>query len=140
MKNVFHGTRSTNAIFLTGFRPSTGGEFGPGIYFTENENTAAFYALHVARGSEVPTVLSLRIVLKRSYRVAKTDWIKLTERSTPKTVQRRLVKKGYDSIIGVGINGHEEQIVAFYPEQIVPGSVVVHARPNPSVVDSWWAR
>lgn len=134
---AFHGTRSADTILANGLRPSTGGEFGPGIYLTQNVGAAAFYAEHVARGPGAPEILELNVVLKNPYRVAKTDWIKLTQRSTPMTVQRRLIKQGYDSIIGIGINGHDEQIVAWYPEQIVPGSIRLHTRSNPTLMD-WW--
>jgi hypothetical protein len=37
----------------------------------------------------------------------------MTERSTPSSVQRRLIAKGYDSIIGVANNGYEWQLVVF---------------------------
>jgi len=125
---AFHGTRNTSFILNEGFRTSTGGEFGPGIYFSDNEHTAAFYALRVARGPEHPTILSARISLQRPFEVRKIDWIKMTERSTPRTVQRRLVKKGYDSIIGVAINDYERQYILFSPDQVEQSSVQIHAR------------
>lgn len=115
---AFHGTRSASVIGDT-LRPSTGGEFGPGIYLSRDPNTADFYASHVARGPDGPTIMPVDVKLQNPFRVSKTDWIKMTERSTPMQVQKRLQARGYDGIIGVGLTGHE-QIVAFSPEQVTP--------------------
>ena len=116
---VYHGTRDADAILRDGFRPSSGGDFGPGIYLTENPDTAAFYALRVARGSDQPVVLSTTVELLRPYEVRKVDWIRMTERRTPRTVQRGLRRRGYDGILGIAINDYERQIVAFEADQIV---------------------
>lgn len=118
MHKLFHGTRSASMIEKNGFRRSTGGEFGPGIYLTENQHTAEYYAIRVARGEDHPAIVECTAAIHNPYRVTKLDWIKLTERSTPKTVQNRLIKKGHDGIVGIGINGIDEQIVAFKPEQV----------------------
>ncbi len=111
---VYHGTRYGRGEL----RPSTGGEFGPGIYLTADEGTANFYATHVARGPDGPSIRPVYVTMRNPYRVLKTDWIKATERRTPKSVVMSLMKKGYDGIIGIGINGHSEQIVAWSPDQV----------------------
>lgn len=111
---VYHGTRSR----IETLRPSTGGEFGPGIYLTSDEGTANFYATHVARGPDGPSIMPVYVSMKNPFRVAKTDWIMLTTHRTPRTVARGLMKKGHDGIIGIGINGHSFQIVAWREEQV----------------------
>lgn len=111
---LFHGTRNA----FSDFKASKGGEFGPGVYLTKNPDTAHFYAEHVARGPNGPTIMPVTAELKNPFRVSKTDWIKMTERSTPSTVQKRLMAKGHDGIVGVGINGVDEQIVVFDPANV----------------------
>lgn len=115
---VFHGTRHASRILQDGFTPSATGEFGPGIYFSTFEPTAAFYAKRVASGPEAPTVLRCEVSLRKAFHTTKADYLKLTERSTPRAVQARLVRQGYDGIVGVGLNGVDVQVVAFYPAQI----------------------
>jgi hypothetical protein len=112
---AYHGTRSASQ--MDSIRASTGGEFGPGIYLTKDPGTAEFFATHVARGPDGPSIVPVDVTLKNPFRVSKTDWIKMTERSTPSTVQKRLMAKGYDGIIGTGLTG-QEQIVAFNPKQV----------------------
>jgi hypothetical protein len=115
---VFHGTRRAQEILVGGFVASTGGEFGPGVYFTHNIDTARFYAVHVARGPERPTILEATLVLKNPYVIRKLDWIKKTKRRTPRTVQRELMKRGHDAIVGIALNDYERQIVVFDPAKI----------------------
>ena len=112
---LFHGTRYANIDTL---RPSTGGEFGPGIYLTDNEDTAKWYAHYVSRGPDVPTILVVEATLTNPFRVRKVDWIRMTERSSPSTVVKRLKKKGHDSIIGIGINDIDEQVIAWETSQV----------------------
>ena len=116
---VYHGTRRARDILATGFKPSIGGEFGPGIYFTERPETASFYAHHVARGNEDPTILTTTVELAFPYTVKKIDWIKKTERRTPGTLQRELRRKGHDAIIGIALNDYERQIIVFDPKSVV---------------------
>lgn len=124
---VFHGTRRSTAILQGGFTPSPSGEFGPGMYLTDNEHTAAFYALRVARGDEPPTVLVTRVRLDKPFIVDKVDWIRMTERRTPRTVQRALKRKGYDGLVGIAINGYERQVIVWDPAQIDDAATRVHA-------------
>ncbi len=123
---VFHGTRHASAILADGFRASTGGEFGPGIYFSASPDTAAFYALRVARGPEQPTILRTRVHLRAPFRVTRTDWIRATESRTPRQVGARLARKGHDGIVGVALNG-SEQIVVWESSSITREATAVHA-------------
>lgn len=107
-QRLFHGTKHAHVATLT---PSTGGEFGPGIYLTADPNTARFFAGN-ARGPDAPTVLEVVADIRNPFRIAKVDWIKKTAHRTPSAVQRALKKKGHDAIIGVGLTG-SEQIVVF---------------------------
>lgn len=115
---LYHGTRSASMIGTHGLRPSGGGEFGPGIYLSADPGTAHFYAQHGGSGPDAPAIVPVHAALKNPFRVSKTDWIKMTQRSTPRTVQKRLQAKGHDGIIGVGLNGHDEQVVVWHPEQV----------------------
>lgn len=111
---VYHGTKAD----IDAFNASGSGEFGPGIYLSANPNTAHFYADHVARGEGGSTIVPVYAAIRNPFRVTKLRWIQMTQNSTPRTVQRRLIRKGHDGIIGIGINGIDEQIVAWRPEQI----------------------
>lgn len=115
---VYHGTRQASAILANGFRPSLGGEFGPGIYFTERPETAAFYAEHVARGPESPKILVTTVEIALPFTIKKIDWIKKTVRRTPGTIQRELRKLGHDAIIGIALNDYERQVVVFDPKSV----------------------
>lgn len=121
---LFHGTRSAGDIFASGFEASPGGEFGPGVYLTERPEAARFWASICGRGSGRPTVVEVEASLANPRRVSKLEWIKLTERSTPRAVQRRWMKAGHDGILGVGINGIDVQVVAFDASAVRPVAVV----------------
>ena len=125
---AYHGTRRASVILAEGFKPSTGGEFGPGIYFSENPDTAEWYAQHVSTGDEAPTVLTTTVDISKFFTVRKVDWIQRTQRRTPRTVQAELRRQGYVGIIGIAINDHERQIVAFDTSPIVEP---VRAKSNP---------
>lgn len=111
---LFHGTRRA----ITELRPSTGGEFGPGVYLTKSRDTARFYARSVAQGPDAPRILVVEVDLRNPIRIDKVDWIRATENRTPRTVQRALMRKGHDAIVGVAINGVDEQIVVFDPARV----------------------
>lgn len=127
---VYHGTRKASLILSEGFAPSTGGEFGPGVYLTESIDSARFWAGVTARGPEAPTIIEAEVDLKNPKRVDKVEWIRLTQSSTPSTVQRRWIKKGHDGILGVGINGMDVQVVAFDPASIRGARIVERMLPN----------
>jgi len=113
-QTFFHGTRTK----LTSLRPSPSGEFGPGVYLTSYRPTAQFYAQHVARGTAEPHIVEVTVSVHRPFIVRKVDWLKMTERSTPRTVQKRVMKKGFDCIIGIAINDSEWQLVVFDATQV----------------------
>lgn len=113
-RTFYHGTR---VIGLRQLRPSTGGKFGPGIYLTDFEPTAAVYAQR-ARGNGPPVVYAARVHVSRPFVVRKVDWLRMTERSSPARVQARLKRSGYDSVIGVALNDVEWQLVVFDPDDV----------------------
>lgn len=127
---VYHGTRKASLILAGGFTPSTGGEFGPGVYLTERIESARFWASASARGPEEPTIVEAEVDLKNPKRIDKVEWIRLTQSSTPSAVQRRWIKKGHDGILGVGLNGLDVQVVAFDPASIRGVRVVERLRHN----------
>jgi hypothetical protein len=110
----FHGTRHAN---VTSLKPSTGGEFGPGVYLTDFEPTAERYA-QIASGPDTPTVLKVKVHAKKPFVITKQDWIDKTASRTPRTVQSALQKAGYDCILGVALNGYEKQLVVFDPSLV----------------------
>ncbi len=114
---LFHGTRRATLIKKNGFAPSTGGEFGPGIYLTAFAPTAEFYALRVASGPEPPAVITCRASIINPFVITKTDWIALTANKTPRTIQRHLVNRGHDGLVGLGLTG-DPQVIVFAPEQV----------------------
>jgi hypothetical protein len=111
---LYHGTKAD----IDAFDASASGEFGPGIYLSANPDTAHFYAAHVAKGPGGIVIMPVYAAITNPFRVTKLRWIHLTQNQTTRTVQRRLVRKGHDGIVGTGINGVDQQIVAFRPEQI----------------------
>lgn len=113
-QTFFHGTRTK----FTKLQASSSGEFGPGVYLTSFEPTARFYAHHVARGDAEPHVVEVLVSARKPFIVKKVDWVRMTERSTPRTVQKRLMKKGFDCIIGISINDSEWQLVVFDETQV----------------------
>ena len=111
---LYHGTRND----ITTFTPSTGGEFGPGIYLTDRAETAEWYGKYVPKGENAPKVMEVYAVMKKPYIIDKFDYIDATENVTPKTFMKRLIKKGYDGIIGIESNGYDKQYVVFNPNQV----------------------
>lgn len=95
---MYHGTLKTNAptIISSGFRPSTGGTLGPGVYCSRNINKAMGYPLCATND---------RVVLKLRVRVGKVK--KLEGQSL--NLQTSWHQQGYDtawlpaSASGVGL-------------------------------------
>ena len=116
-KVVYHGTTAE----FTEFKPSTSGEYGYGIYLGDNRGQASFYG---------DNVMEVYAKIQNPFYVDKTDYIDMTleeeydvefedfEPIGPRVVNDRLIEKGYDGIIATGINGVEQQIIAFSPTQI----------------------
>lgn len=110
----FHGSRHAG---LRALHASKSGEFGPGLYLTNFEPTARFYATQVARGPDAPTIYRVRVQMPRGAVILKKlDWLKLTQRRSPKTVSAKYAQN-YDGIIGVALNDYEWQLVVFDPTQ-----------------------
>lgn len=111
----FHGSRHAG---LRELQASKGGEFGPGLYLTSFEPTARFYATHVAKGPDAPTIYRVRVQLPRGAAVIKKlDWLKLTQRRTPKTVSAKYAKD-HDGLVGIALNDYEWQLVVFDPRHV----------------------
>ena len=102
---VYHGTKAN----FTEFERSRGGEFGSGMYFSENIDSAKMFGSFQKGDSEIvtmPVYLSLKNPLITS------------DRNVPRGAGiKSLIKKGYDGVIGTTPNG-QKQYVAFKPEQI----------------------
>ena len=75
---MYHGT----AADITTFKESKGGEFGSGIYLTDNKGSAEFFG---SRFSIIPKVLNVFINMVKPYTINKNDYIKKTENTTPNT-------------------------------------------------------
>lgn len=112
----FHGTRVSG---LSTLEPSKTGEFGPGIYLTSFQPTAWFYARSVARGPGDPVVLRVRTRILNPYVIGKAEWVKQTQKRTPRSLQASLVKKGHDGLVGVALNDQEFQLVVFSEENVI---------------------
>jgi hypothetical protein len=102
---VYHGTKAK----FNEFERSRGGEFGSGMYFTENIDSAKMFGGFQAGDSEVVTM--------PAYLTLKNPLI-TSDRNIPRGAGvKSLMKKGYDGVIGTTPNG-QKQYIAFSPEQI----------------------
>jgi hypothetical protein len=110
---AYHGTKSE----FNEFSGSVSGEFGPGIYLSFTEGMASFFAWN-SKGAGAEKVNQLYVNANNPYTITKTDWIKKTLNRTPRTVSEKIRSQGYDSIIGIGINGVDIQLVVFNPSQV----------------------
>ena len=111
---LYHGTKSD----FTEFQPSTGGEYGAGVYLTDNVGAANFYANHVAQGDADSNVMEVYAKMEYPYHIDKVDYIAKTEDVTPNEFRTQLIEQGYDGIIATGLNGVEKQYVVWKPTQI----------------------
>ena len=102
---VYHGTKGR----FNEFERSRGGEFGSGMYFSENIDSAKMFGGFQAGDSEVVTM--------PAYLTLKNPLI-TSDRNIPRGAGvKSLIKKGYDGVIGTTPNG-QKQYIAFFPEQI----------------------
>lgn len=108
---MYHGTSKE---FNT-FQSSKGGEYGSGIYFANNKDTASFFG---SRFTEKPVIIKAYLNMKNPYRINKTEYISKTQNITPNTLKNRLIKQGYDGIIGTGISGVDKQYIVFESNQV----------------------
>ena len=102
---VYHGSKAD----FTEFKRSKGGEFGSGMYFSDNIDSAKMFGSFQKGDSEVvtnPVYLTLKNPLITN------------DRNVPRGAGiKSLIKKGYDGVIGTTPNG-QKQYIAFSPEQI----------------------
>ena len=116
---VYHGTTKD----ITEFKRSSG-EFGAGIYFTENPNTAEFFG--GLRGKDV-SIYPVYLSLKNPYIIRMFDPQK---QNKDKVLPSRttLERRGHDGVIGYTLNDTKE-IVVFNSNQIAS---VTNLRPTES--------
>ena len=97
---VYHGTKAD----FTEFKRSKGGEFGSGMYFSDNPDSARMFGGFQSGSAEVitmPVYLSLKNPLITN------------DRNIPRGAGiKSLMKKGYDGVIGTTPNG-QKQYIAF---------------------------
>jgi hypothetical protein len=102
---VYHGTKSD----ISEFKRSQGGEFGSGIYFAPRKSTAEMFGSFQS-GSEPVQVLSVYLSMQNP--------LVTNDRNVPRGRGiKKLIKQGYDGIIGTTPNG-DVQYVVFDPTQI----------------------
>jgi hypothetical protein len=111
---LYHGTNKQ--IDVRNLNPSRGGEFGPGVYLSDDPNTA--YRFGSRSGEEGTNIIPTIVTMNKPFIVSKLNWSNMIKRVTPMQVQKRLMDQGYDGIIGVGINGMDKQYVVFDPSKI----------------------
>lgn len=130
---VFHGTEEA----FTVFEPSERGTFGPGIYFTGNQSSAAEYGEHVIQAhlslknpwivkvdydsdgasSEDFDSPSVEAILSLPHGRALLDAAKNSDGLYDSGLHLVLVELGYDGVIASYGDGSKE-FVAFKPEQV----------------------
>lgn len=94
---VYHGTQSN----ISEFTPSRGGEYGSGIYFSDDSASAAKYAeARSGAANIIPAYLSLQ----NPYMAKDRGYVRGAG-------VRRLKAQGYDGIIGTGSTGEKQYIV-----------------------------
>jgi len=102
---VYHGSKAD----FTEFKRSKGGEFGSGMYFSDNIDSAKMFGSFQKGDSEVVT-MPVYLTLKNP--------LITNDRNVPRGAGiKSLIKKGYDGVIGTTPNG-QKQYIAFSPEQI----------------------
>jgi hypothetical protein len=104
---VYHGTKGN----ITQFEPSRGGEYGSGIYLTDNPNAAHGYADRAERGGEAPNIMPVYVSMKNPYIAKNRDEVRALGPT-------KLKAMGYDGIIAGKTGGYDRQYVVFSPEQI----------------------
>jgi hypothetical protein len=110
---LYHGTKSN---IVGKINPSKTGEFGPGVYLTDDPSMAQYHA-NKAIGNESPNIHPVHVDFKNPKHLTKLEWLKLNEKKTPSEIHKMLVKKGHDSIIGSGLTG-EKQYLALNSNQV----------------------
>lgn len=105
-KVLYHGTKSA----ITEFAPSRGGEYGSGIYLTDDPGAAWAYAER-AQGDAGQNIMPVYALIRNPFYA--------TDRNTVRALgPTKLQAMGYDGIIATGITG-ERQYVVFRTEQVI---------------------
>lgn len=103
---LYHGTRTQ----FEAFEPSRGGEYGSGIYFTDDRNTALMYASR-AGGNGVERIVACYLALRQPFAVD------AYERDVVRGMGvKKLQNLGHDGVSAKGLTG-ERQYIVFCTEQ-----------------------
>jgi len=103
---AYHGTKSD----IKEFNPSRGGEFGSGVYTAKYPETANMFA-SFASGDVGANVIP---IVSRAKNPLVTD-----DRNIPRGLGiKGLIKKGFDSVDGIGVTGQQTQSVTFDPAML----------------------
>lgn len=98
-RSLYHGTKSDIREFV----PSSGGEFGSGVYSASDPNMANMFA-SFAGGDAGENIIPL---LSRANSPLVTS-----DRNIPRGLGRKgLAKKGFDSVEGIGATGQTQNVV-----------------------------
>lgn len=101
---LYHGTQAD----FSEFRSSRGGEYGSGIYLTDDAGAAWMYAERASGGAQNVMPVYVRI----------TNPYLATNRDEARALGvKKLRARGYDGIIATGPTG-EKQYIVFSPEQV----------------------
>lgn len=103
---LYHGTKSQ----IDEFAPSSGGEYGGGIYLTDNPDTAWQFSEY-AKGDEAPNIVPVVAKLENPYIAETRDEVRAIGRT-------KLEEMGHDGIIATNPVNGVRQIVVFSPENI----------------------
>jgi hypothetical protein len=96
---VYHGTKSDFAAI----NPSRGGEYGGGVYVAKDPNMASQFASY-ATGNVGENVIPMLTNAKNALVTA--------DRNVPRAIGvKKLMKKGYDSIEGIGSTGDVQNVI-----------------------------
>lgn len=102
---LYHGTKAA----ITEFEPSCGGEYGSGIYLTDDPGAAWAYAER-AHGDSGQNILPVYARIKNPFYATDRNVVRALGPS-------KLQAMGYDGIIATGATG-ERQYVVFRSDQV----------------------
>jgi hypothetical protein len=101
---LYHGTSSDVSNLI----PSKGGEFGPGVYVSQNPNMANYFASRF--GGESANIMPLV--------TNANDVLVTADKNIPRGLgYKGLTNKGYNSVLGIGSTG-ETQRTILNPENL----------------------
>jgi hypothetical protein len=119
----YHGTRSEFNVF----KPSLSGEYGGGIYFSENPETAEKFGSFKSGDKPVKTI---RAFVKLSNPLITSD------RNIPRgSGVKALKKKGYDGVIGSDAQGIKQYVV-FDSDQVKSAEAIEYDKSGDVILPS----